>query len=70
MPTYDYQCPICKKQIEINHSINNQEDLICSTYIPAKKKCKGILEKRFITAPCLTPQSVPTRRRYQYMKKR
>lgn len=30
MPTYDYECPKCKKRIEIFHSMNTTKEYRCS----------------------------------------
>lgn len=69
MPTYDYKCPICGDESERMHPTTNTEDITCGVLID-DQYCTGKIIKQFKNAPCLTPQSVPTRRRYQYMKKR
>jgi len=69
MPVYEYKCPLCKNQSEHIHSYSDISPIICRNLIDMEY-CPGILIKEIRTPPNLAPQSVPTRRRYQYMKKR
>lgn len=47
MPTYDYQCPLCKEVKEIRHSIHVDPDLVCEN-----PQCTGagyVIIKRILT---------------------
>jgi len=69
MPAYEYKCPLCGNESERIHPMNNTEPITCGVLLD-DQFCTGIVQKQYKTPPCLSPQSVPTRRRYNYMKKR
>jgi len=39
MPRYDYKCPECEKEVEVEHSITEAPELICDECSVQMKRC-------------------------------
>jgi hypothetical protein len=60
---YEYKCPVCGFYDVVNRPVEDREHAPCT-----RPDCKGIMDKVMLTPPGITAHSLPTRKRYNFMK--